>query len=137
MASKVLAAPVHNEAEIESALSAIAREPNCGLIVMGDPFTTAHRREISTGAVRYRLPAIYPERSYVDDGGLFSYGFDWFDHMRQAAGYVNRILRGENPADLPVQAPVKYELIVNLKAANAISLTIPETFLVRADRVIE
>ena len=103
----------------------------------GDEFTELHRERIIGLAVRHRLPAIYGSVHMVEAGGLMSYTNDFLDDYRSAAGYVDRILKGEKPADLPVQAPVRYQLIVNLKAAKAIGLTIPETFLVRADKVIE
>ena len=134
---ELIEAPVHSDSEVDGALAALAREPNGGLIVLGDPFTAGHRQHIATLAAQYRLPAIYSARYNLDDGGLVSYGVDNLEMFRQAAGYVDRILRGNNPSNLPVQAPVKYELVVNLKAAKAIGLTIPETFLLLANEVIE
>jgi putative ABC transport system substrate-binding protein len=128
---------VHSAADIEPAISAIAAEPNASLVVMpGTPLTDNHSLVVAL-ANRHRLPAVYPQRVYVRDGGLMSFDSEPTDQWRQAAFYVDRIMRGEKPGDLPVQAPVKYELLVNLKTAKAIGLTIPETFLVRADEVIE
>jgi putative ABC transport system substrate-binding protein len=130
-------AGVRDAGEIEAAIDTFARAGNGGLIVMPTPITNLHRKLIIAMAARHRLPAIYPFRYHVADGGLMSYGFDSIDPFRLAAGYVNRILKGQKPADLPVQAPTKYELVVNLKTAKAIGLSIPEAFLVRADEVIE
>jgi putative ABC transport system substrate-binding protein len=107
------------------------------MVVTASALTLVHRDRIVALAARLRLPAVYPRRLYVDTGGLSSYGFDIVDQYRRAAGYVDRILRGEKPADLPVQAPTKYELVVNMKTAKALSLDIPATVLVRADEVIE
>ena len=114
-----------------------AREPNSGLVVMPDSFLIAHRLAIISLAARYRLPTIYPYRLFAEVGGLLSYGVEQTDNFRRAAIYVDRILKGEKPSDLPVQAPVKFELVVNLKTAKALGLTIPGTFLQRADEVIE
>ena len=113
------------------------RSANGGLIVTSGILTTIHREVIVTLAGRHRLPAVYPGRYFVDGGGLISYGADFSDHFRGAASYVDRILRGEKPADLPVQTPTKYELVINLKAAKALGLTVPAALLVRADEVIE
>jgi putative ABC transport system substrate-binding protein len=107
------------------------------LIVTASPLTVVHRELIISLAVRYRLPAVYPLRFFVTDGGLISYGPDSIDPYRRAAGYVDRILKGEKPADLPVQAPTKYELVINLKTAKALGIEIPPTVLARADEVIE
>ena len=104
---------------------------------MPDSFTTVHRKEITLLAARHRLPAIYPFRFFTELGGLVSYGTDRIDQFRRAAAYADRILKGEKPADLPVQAPVKYELVINLKTAKALGLTVPPTLLARADEVIE
>jgi putative ABC transport system substrate-binding protein len=123
-------------AEIERAVAAFARVPNGGLIVTGGQ-ATVHRDLILQLAVRHRLPVVYPYRYYVIDGGLISYGPDLFGLFRQAAGYVDRILKGEKPADLPVQAPTKYELVINLRTAKALGLDVPATVLARADEVIE
>jgi putative tryptophan/tyrosine transport system substrate-binding protein len=122
---------------IERALEAFAREPNGGLMVLPDNFTQVHRELIIALAARYRLPAIYPFRYFPASGGLISYGVDTTDVFRRAATYIDRILRGANAGDLPVQAPVKFELVVNLKTARAHGITIPATFLLRADEVIE
>ena len=131
------AAAVQDTSEIEAVVSALAREPNGGLIVMPDSFTLAHRVEITSLAARYRLPAVYPYRQFTELGGLLSYDFDRFDNWRRAAGYVDRILKGEKPGELPVQAPVKFELVLNLKIAKDLGLTLPPTLLARADEVIE
>jgi putative ABC transport system substrate-binding protein len=128
---------VRDVAEIERGVGAIARESNGGLIVTGSPAQGVHRKLILTLAARHQLPAVYPWRYMAADGGLISYGPDIADQYRRAASYVDRILRGENPADLPVQAPTKYELIINLKTAKALGLTIPLPLLGRADEVIE
>jgi ABC-type uncharacterized transport system substrate-binding protein len=134
---EAIAAPVHDKSELESAFAAQAREPNGSLIVLPDSFLNAHALEITSLAARYRLPAVYPYRLYIKVGGLLSYGNDVFDNYRRAAGYVDRILKGEKPADLPVQAPTRYELVINLKTAKALGLTVPDTVLARADEVIE
>ena len=123
--------------EIERTLAAFAQGANGGLIVTGSPRATANRDLIVAVAAKYRLPGVYSGRFYVAAGGLLSYGVDFLDQFRRAAGYVDRVLKGEKPADLPVQAPTKYELVVNLKAAKALSLEIPPTVLARADEVIE
>ena len=122
---------------IERALEAFARETDGGLMVLPDNFTQVHRELIIASAARYRLPAIYPFRYFPISGGLISYGVDTTDVFRRAATYIDRILRGANPGDLPVQAPVKFELVVNLKTARAHGITIPATFLLRANEVIE
>lgn len=123
--------------EIERAIDGFAREPNGGVIVLPNPITNVNRTSIFRLAVRKRLPAVYAYRYFVVEGGLVSYGADVPALYRRAAGYVDRILRGEKPAQLPVQAPTKYGLVVNLKAARAIGLSVPESFLLRADEVIE
>jgi putative ABC transport system substrate-binding protein len=126
-----------NAGDIERAVVAFAREPNAGLIVVTGTSAITHRELIISLASRHRLPAVYPFRYYVTGGGLMSYGPDVIDFYRRAAGYVDRILKGEKPADLPVQAPTKYELIINLKTAKALGLEVPPTLLARADEVIE
>ena len=136
-AMKVFEAPAHNRAEIEAAISALAREPAGGVIAMSGTFTTVHRDLIIALAARYRLAAAYPFRFFVADGGLISYGGDLRDTHRRAAIYVDRILKGAKPADLPVQLPTKFELVINLKTAKALGLAIPATFLLRADELIE
>ena len=123
--------------EIERAVTAFARELNAGLIVTTSGLAIRHRELIVSVAARYRLPAIYPYRFFATAGGLISYGPDTIDPHRRAAGYVDRILRGEKPADLPVQAPTKYELVINLKTAKALGLEVPPMLLARADEVIE
>jgi len=128
---------VREVAEIERAVAAFARSANSGLIVTGSALVAVHRHRIITVAARHKLPAAYPERSYIHDGGLISYGPDFLDQYRRAAGYVDRILKGEKPGDLPVQAPTKYGLVINLNTARALGLEIPPTLLARADEVIE
>ncbi len=128
---------VRDAGEIERAITAFTREPNGGLIVTGSALATTHRDLIIALAARHRLPAVYASRYMVAAGGLVSYGADLIDQYRQAAGYVDRILRGEKPADLPVQAPTKYELVINLKTAKALGLTVPDKLLATADEVIE
>jgi putative ABC transport system substrate-binding protein len=137
LAAEISATPVHNEAELEAAVIALAQEPGGGLIASPEPFINAHRGQIIVLAERYRLPVIHTFRQYVTEGGLISYGPDTSDIVRRSASYVDRIFRGENPADLPVQAPTKYELLINLKAAKAIGLQVPPALLARADEVIE
>jgi putative tryptophan/tyrosine transport system substrate-binding protein len=128
---------VRHTSDIERAVAAFARTPNGGLIVTADPAAIAHREAIITLAARHRLPAVYPYRHFVADGGLMSYGIESADQFRQAAGYVDRILKGEKPGDLPVQQPTKYELVINLKTARALGLEVPDTLLSTADEVIE
>jgi ABC-type uncharacterized transport system substrate-binding protein len=128
---------VRDPTEIERAVTAFARASNGGLIVTGSALSTVHRSPIIRLAAYHRLPAVYPFRRFATDGGLTSYGPDNIDQYRRAAGYVDRILRGEKPADLPVQAPTKYELVINLKTAKALGLEVPPTLLARADEVIE
>ena len=128
---------VREAGEIERAVTAFARSSNNGLIVSSNALASVHRNLIVTLAARHRLPAVYPFRFFVTIGGLASYGPDTIDPHHRAAGYVDRILKGENPADLPVQAPTKYELVINLKTAKALGLDVPPTLLARADEVIE
>jgi putative ABC transport system substrate-binding protein len=123
--------------EIERAITAFARSSHGGMVVTGSALTVHHRDLIVTLAAQYKLPAVYHRRYMVTGGGLISYGPDLVEQFRQAAGYVDRILRGEKPADLPVQAPTKYELAINVKTAKALGLDIPPTLLARADEVIE
>ena len=136
-AVEAIAAPVRNGSELESIIAAQAREPNCGLIAMPDSFTDAHRVEITSLAARYRLPAIYPFRFFAEVGGLLSYGVDRTDNFRRAAKYVDRILKGEKPAEIPVQAPINFELVVNLKTAKALGLEVPLHLQQLADEIIE
>ena len=128
---------VRDAGEIERAVAAFARSPNGGLIVTASALAIVHRDLIIALAARHKLPAVYFERHFVAGGGLISYGPDLVDQFRRAAGYVDRILKGEKPADLPVQAPTKYELVINLKTAKALGLTVPPSLLARADEVIE
>ena len=128
---------VRDAGEIERAVAAFARSPNGGLIVTPSGLASVHRDLIVTLAARHKLPAVYFERYFVAAGGLISYGPDIVDQYRRAAGYVDRILKGEKPADLPVQAPTKYETVINLKTAKALGLDVPPTVLARADEVIE
>jgi putative tryptophan/tyrosine transport system substrate-binding protein len=128
---------VRDAGEIERAIAAFAGSPNGGLIVTASARAIAHRDLIVTLAARHKLPAVYHRRVYVTNGGLISYGPDFTDQFRRAAGYVDRILKGEKPADLPVQAPTKYELVINLKTAKTLGLEVPSSLLARADEVIE
>ena len=134
---QVVASPVHDPAEIETVIAGFADQPDGGLIVLPSAFMNTHRDLVIALAERYRLPAIHSSRYMAREGGLLSYGNVPADAYRQAAAYVDQILRGAKPADLPVQMSVKFELVVNLKTAKAIGLKIPESFLVRADEVIE
>ena len=128
---------VRDPTEMERSLAAFAAEPNGGLLVPPDIFNTTHREEIIALSARHRLPAIYPYRYYVLSGGLIAYGVDLLELYPRAADYVDRILKGARPGDLPIAQPTKFQLIVNLKTAKALGLTIPESFLLRADEVIE
>jgi putative ABC transport system substrate-binding protein len=132
-----ITAPVHSDAEIETAIVALGREPGGGLVVMPDIFTVAHRAPIILAAARNNVPAVYPSLPYARDGGLLSYGVNPTDLYRRAASYVDRILRGAMPAELPVQLPTKFEMAVNLKTAKALGLTVPQSILLTADEVIE
>jgi putative ABC transport system substrate-binding protein len=134
---EAIIAPVHDSPEVELVVATQSREPNSGLVVIPDAFTVSHRTEITALATRYRVPAIYWSRSFAELGGLISYGPYIVDEYRRAASYADRILKGAKPADLPVQAPVKYELAINLKTAKALGLDVPPSVLARADEVIE
>ncbi len=134
---EAIAAPVRDTSELESVVAAHAREPNGGLIMMPDDFTFAHRVEIISLAARYRLPAVYPFRFLAELGGLLSYGVDLTDNFRRAATYADRILKGAKPSELPVQFPVKFELVINLKTAKALGLDVPLYLEQRAEKVIE
>jgi putative tryptophan/tyrosine transport system substrate-binding protein len=134
---EVIAAPVRDTSELESVVAAQAREPNSGLIVTPDSFMDVHRAEITSLAARYLLPAVYPFRQFPEVGGLLSYGNDQLDNFRRAAVYVDRILRGTKPSELPVQAPVKFELVINLKTAKALGFNVPPLLQQRADELIE
>jgi putative ABC transport system substrate-binding protein len=133
----LIIAHVHSDAEIETAIIALGREPRGGLVVMPGMFTWAHRTAIISAAARNNVPAAYPISDHARDGGLLSYGTDAVDAWRRAAPYVDRILRGEKPGDLPVQLPTKFEVVVNLKTAKALGLTVPPNLLALADEVIE
>jgi putative tryptophan/tyrosine transport system substrate-binding protein len=135
--AEAIAAPVHDMSELESVVAALAREPNSGLIVMPDAFTIDHRAETTLLAARYRVPAVYSFRLFAEVGGLLSYGANPLGEFRRAASYADRVLKGARPSELPVQAPTKFELVLNLKTAKALGLEIPPTLLARADEVIE
>jgi putative tryptophan/tyrosine transport system substrate-binding protein len=137
LAVELSVSAVHNEAEIEAAIMAFAREPGVGLIAAPGAFINTRRHLIMALTERHRLPAIYGFRQFVTEGALMSYGPDTADIVRRSASYVDRILRGEKPADLPVQAPTKYELVINLRTAKALGLEVPRTLLARADEVID
>jgi putative tryptophan/tyrosine transport system substrate-binding protein len=130
-------APVHSEGEIETAIIALGREPGGGLVVLPDLFTLVHRAPIILTAARNKVPAVYTESAFARDGGVLSYGVDQVDLYRRAASYVNRILRGAKPAELPVQLPTKFEMVVNLKTAKSLGLSVPQSILLSADEVIE
>jgi putative tryptophan/tyrosine transport system substrate-binding protein len=136
-AVEVRVAPVRTRDEIETVIVAQARDPGGGLIVLPSAFSIANRDQIIALAARYRVPTIYYQRRYTESGGLITYGPDFAEQFRQAPDYINRILKGAKPADLPVQAPTKYELVINLKTAKALALTVPPLLLSRADEVIE
>jgi putative tryptophan/tyrosine transport system substrate-binding protein len=131
------AAPVRSDGEIETVMTLLGREPGGGLVVMSDSFMFVHRAPIILAAAQNHLPAVYAHSGYARDGGLLSYGPDRADIFRRSASYVDRILRGAKPADLPVQVPVKFEMAVNLKTAKALGLAVPQSILLRADEVIE
>jgi len=130
-------APVHSDVEIETAIIVLGREPGGGLVVMPDAFMLAHRAPIISAAVRNNVPAVYANSEFAREGGLLSYGVNQVDIWRRAASYVDRILRGEKPGNLPVQFPTKFEMVVNRKTATALGLEVPLSILVRADEVIE
>jgi putative tryptophan/tyrosine transport system substrate-binding protein len=130
-------APVHGDAEIEAAIIALGSEPGGGLVVMPDIFLGLHRAPLILAAARNKVPAVYGSSGMARDGGLLSYGTVWLDNWRRAATYVDRILRGAKPSELPVQLPTKFEMVVNLKTAKALGLTVPQSILLRADEVIE
>jgi putative ABC transport system substrate-binding protein len=132
-----ITAPVHSDADIETDIIALGREPGGGLVSMAGGFMFRHRAQIISAAARNNVAAVYTLSDYARDGGLLSYAPDWVDLSRRAASYVDRILRGEKPAELPVQLPTKYEMVVNLKTAKALGLTVPQSILLRADEVIE
>jgi putative ABC transport system substrate-binding protein len=132
-----ISAPVHSDVDIETAIIALGREPGGGLVVIGDAFTATHRAPIISAAARNNVPAVYSNSRYARGGGLLSYGVDQVDTWRRAASYTDRILRGTKPAELPVQLPTKFELVVNLKTAKALGLTVPQSILLSADEVIE
>ena len=134
---EAISAPVRDPSELESVVAALAREPNGGLIVMPDIFLTTYRVEIISQVARYRVPTVYPWRLFAEVGGLLSYGNDQVDNYRRAATYADRILKGAKPSELPVQAPVKFELVINLKTAKALGLNVPLSLQQRADEVIE
>jgi putative ABC transport system substrate-binding protein len=134
---EAIVAPIRDKAEIEPVVAAQALSPNGGLVVMPSSFFIAHRAEVISLAARHRLPCVYPFRGFAEQGGLLSYGNDQMDNFRRAASYADRILKGEKPGELPVQAPVKYELVLNLKTANNLGLNVPLSLQQRADEVIE
>jgi putative ABC transport system substrate-binding protein len=132
-----ITAPVHSDTEIDTAITALGREPGGGLVVMPDGFTQGHRAAIILAAARANVPTVYWSSDFARDGGLLSYGVDLVDIFRRAASYVDRILRGAKPADLPVQFPTRFEMVVNRKTATALGLAIPPSILLRATEVIE
>jgi putative ABC transport system substrate-binding protein len=129
--------PVHSETEIETAIIALGREPGNGLVATADPFMAVHRAPIILAAARNNVPAVYVQSAFARDGGLLSYGVDLVDTLHRAATYVDRILRGAKPGDLPVQLPTKFEMVLNRKAAKALGLAVPPSIKLRADEVIE
>ena len=132
-----ITAPVHSDEEIEATIIDPGREPGGGLVIIPNVFTFLHRASIISAAARNNVPAVYGASDFVRDGGLLSYGPDRVDIIRRTASYVDRILRGAKPGDLPVQFPTKFEMVVNLKTAKALGLTVPQSILLRADEVIE
>jgi putative ABC transport system substrate-binding protein len=134
---ELIPAGVRDAGEIERAIAAISRVPNSGLIVTPSPLATLHHNLITSVAAQYQVPAVYPFRFYVVNGGLICYGPDLVDPVRRAAGYVDRILKGANPAELPVQTPTKYGIVINLKTAKTLGLELPSRLLAAADEVVE
>jgi putative ABC transport system substrate-binding protein len=134
---EAVAVTVDSKADLETVFSAQAQSPNTGLVVMPDGFLNVYRTEIVSLAARYHVPTVYPWRFFTELGGLLSYGFDQRDSFRTAAAYINRILKGEKPGDLPVQAPTKYELVINRAAAKSLGLSLPTSLVARADDLIE
>src|SRR5262249_33103828 len=134
---EAILAPINDMSELEPVIAAQAREPNGGLVAMPDSFLTGHRVEITSLAARHHLPALYNYPSFADVGGLISYGNNPLVNYQRSATYVRRILKGEKPSELPVQLPVQYELVINLKTAKALGIEVPPTLLARADEVIE
>jgi putative ABC transport system substrate-binding protein len=130
-------AHIHRDTEIETAIIALGREPGGGLVVVPDGFIGAHRAPIILAAARNKVPAVFWQSAFARDGGLLSYGADTVELLRRAATYVDRILRGENPGDLPVQFPTKFEMVLNRKTAKALGLAVPPSIMLRADEVIE
>jgi putative ABC transport system substrate-binding protein len=128
---------IRDAAEIERAVAAFARSPNGGLVVASSAFAAIHRDLIITLAARHRLPAVYYRRLFATSGGLISYGPDFIDQFRRAASYVDRILKGEKPGDLPVQVPTKFEMVINIKTAKTLGIAVVPSLLARADEVIE
>ena len=137
LAVETISAPVRDMSEFESVVVAQARAPDAGFIVMPDAFADVQRAEMTSLAARYGVPVVYPRRNFTEVGGLLSYGIDMTDNFRRAATYADRILKGEKPSEFPVQGPVKFELVINRKAAKALGLTIPSSLLATADEVIE
>jgi putative ABC transport system substrate-binding protein len=133
----LIIAPVQSDVEIEMTIIAVGREPGGGLVVIPNGFMSVHRASIISAAARYNVPAVYSLSIFARDGGLLSYGPDEVDTFRRAASYVDRILRGAKPGDLPVQLPTKFEMVVNRRTATALGLTVPPSILLRADEVIE
>lgn len=133
----VASAALQDASELEPTIAELSRQKNSGLVAMADPFTTVHRKQMVALTARYRVPAAYPWTFFVTEGGLVSYGVDQVDIWRRAAAYIDRILRGQKPGDLPVQAPTVFELYINRKTAKALGLTIPQSLLIRADKVID
>jgi putative ABC transport system substrate-binding protein len=134
---KPFAAEVHNAAEMEVVIERFARERDSALVVLPDLFTATNRQSIIALVARYRLPSVYPFRYFVASGGLMSYGIEMLETYRQAASYVNRILKGERPSDLPIQQPTKFEFVINLKMAKALGLNVPPSVIAAADEVID